>query len=520
MAQRQRSEFFRSRWGFILAALGAAIGTGNIWRFPKEAASNGGGAFMIAYLIFLFSWSIPLIIAEFAIGKKTRTGTIGTFRIFAGKKYIWMGAWMVFITIAISAYYAVVMGWVIRYTIFSASGGLGGSVDTVSLWNDFMGSPGELVLFQFIAVFISAFVVYRGIRKGIERVSIFLMPLLFGILIFTACWALSRPGSVRGLSYLFVPNMEYLGRGETWIRALAQSAWSAGAGGGLAITYAIYVRRKEDTSLNAFLTGLGDTGASLLAGIAVICTIFALSPSLTAANESLASSGSGLTFIHLTALFGTMPGGSAIATVFFFGMAIAALTSLIALMEIAVRNFIDYGWTRQKAVKFVATVVFLAGIPSALVIMTISGVSIPVYLENQDHIWGLGLLASGFFIAFFAVRRYGIEKLRNQVINTRWSDIYVGKWWEYMLKYIIPIQFLFLLIWFTMDTLITEPASWWRSGSLGLTLLVLEWGMVLAVLIWYNDWIDKKFKAKRLAPEEEDEEFDEAVEAIVVDERR
>ena len=117
------------------------------------------------------------------------------------------------------------------------------------------------------------------IVRGIEKVAMYLMPLLFGLLFLTAIWAVTRSGSLEGLHYMFVPDMKYLASGETWIRALAQSAWSAGAGMGVAITYAIYMKRKEDTTLNGFLTGLGDTGASLLAGIAVICTIFALSPS-------------------------------------------------------------------------------------------------------------------------------------------------------------------------------------------------------------------------------------------------
>jgi NSS family neurotransmitter:Na+ symporter len=507
MASSSGTEFFRSRWGLVLAALGAAIGTGNIWRFPKEAASNGGGAFMIAYLIFLFSWSIPLLLTGFAIGKKSRLGPIGSFKLFAGKNYMWMGAWIVFLTIAIGCYYAVVMGWVLRYIIFSASGSFStGSIeDTTAVWNGFMANPAELVIFQALAVLLAAYVVYRGVKRGIERVSIVLMPLLFGILLLTACWAVAQPGAVSGLHYLFVPNVEYLGKGETWIRALAQSAWSAGAGMGVAITYAIYMRKKEDTNLNAFLTGLGDTGASLLAGMAVICTIFALSPSLSAANESLSVSGAGLTFIHLTALFGTMPGGSFVATVFFFGMAIAALTSLIAMMEVAVRNFMDYGWSRQRATRVLSIIILICGLPSALVVMTVSGVNVPIVLENQDHVWGLALIVNGLFIAYFAVREFGVERFRNQLVNTKWNDLRLGKWLEYIYKYLIPLQFVVLLVWYSVDTLSQDATNWWRSGPPGLTLLIIEWGVVIFLLILYNKWLSKKFSGKPKVVEEEEE---------------
>jgi NSS family neurotransmitter:Na+ symporter len=510
-------DLFRSRWGLVLATLGAAIGTGNIWRFPKEAAVNGGGAFMIAYLIFLFTWSIPLVMTGFAIGKRARLGPIGSFGVFAGKKHMWMGAWVVFLTVAISCYYAVVMGWVIRYTMYSATGGFSGTTlaETAGIWNSFMSSPAELVFFHITAVLISAFVVYRGIRRGIERVAIFLLPVLFGILILTAIWALAQPGAVNGLGYLFVPNMEYLGRGETWIRALAQSAWSSGAGMGVAITYGMYMRRKEDTNLNAFLAGLGDTGASLLAGIAVICTIFALSASASAANQSLEMSGAELTFVQMTALFGTMPGGSAVAFIFFFGMAIAALTSMIAMMEVSVRSFMDFGWSRPRAVRFLAVVVFLCGLPSALIVMSVSGTETPVFLDNQDHIWGLALIINGFFIAYFAVRKFGIERFRSELLNSRWNDIHIGKWWDYVVRYLIPLQFVVLLLWFSFDTLTQEPSTWWRSGPAGLAIMLIVWGVVLLILYMYNDWFVKKFRYRPAKIRDDDE----AVDAIVVDER-
>ena len=492
---KPRRETFSTRWGLILTAMGAAIGTGNIWRFPKETAANGGSAFLIAYIIFLFIWSIPLLMTEFAIGKKTRLGTIGSFKHLIGKKYAWMGAWMIFISVAINFYYAVVMGWTIKYFTVAASGGLSSEVDSFAMWNQFITSPGQVVLFQFIAIGVAFYIVYRGVTRGIEVTNKILMPILFGLLIFITIWAIAQPGSVMGLKYLFVPRMEYLGRPSTWIRALAQSAWSCSAGMGMAITYACYMKKREDTALNSVLTGLGDTTAALIAGIAVLCTVFALSASVPEAYSTIEASGTGITFIHLTHLFSTMPGGTFIAGVFFIAVTFAALTSLIAGFEAATRNFMDHGWTRDKSIKVVALAVFICGLPSAIIFTTIDGNAVPAFLENQDMVWGLGLIVSGLFVAF-AVWKYGIEKFRTEVINTEWNDIYIGRWYYYVVKYVFPSAFIILILWYFGELITMQTDEWWVGGTVGLMLLIMQWSIVLALFYKYNDWIADKITAK------------------------
>jgi NSS family neurotransmitter:Na+ symporter len=493
-----KSEVFTSRWGLILTALGAAIGTGNIWRFPKETASNGGGAFLIAYVLFLFTWSIPLLIAEFSIGKKTRLGTIGSFKYIAGNKYAWMGAWMIFVAVVINFYYAVVMGWTIKYFTVAASGGL--TSNTEAMWNSYISSPMQVVFFQFVAIAVGFFIVHRGITGGVEKTNRILLPILFFLLIFLAIWSLTLPGAFNGLRFLFVPKFEYLGRGETWVRALAQSAWSCSAGMGMAITYACYMKRREDTALNAFLTGLGDSSASLIAGIAVICTVFGLAVSVPAANDIVASSGTGITFIHLTRLFTTMPGGLVIAAVFFMAMSFAALTSLIAGFESATRNFMDHGWTRGKSIKVVALATFIGGLPSAIIFMWVSGMATPMFLDMQDHVWGLGLILSGLFVAV-AIWKYGEDRLslhswwnspnrfRRELVNTRWNDVYIGRWWSFIIKFLFPIQAIVLFAWYFAQTLYSPDVEmWWLAGSTGLGLLLLQWFVVLILLYKYSEW--------------------------------
>jgi NSS family neurotransmitter:Na+ symporter len=192
--------------------MGAAIGTGNIWRFPRETAVNGGGAFMLPWLLFLFSWSIPLLIAEFTIGKKTRFGTTGAFKKFLGKKYAWMGAWMMVVNIFIMFYYAVVMGWVLRYFTVAASGQLGPDIDTEAMWQGFVSSPGTVIAFQILAIVISTIVVYMGVAKGIERTNKILIPSMFVLLIIAALWAISLPGALNGLKFMFIVRPEYTKR--------------------------------------------------------------------------------------------------------------------------------------------------------------------------------------------------------------------------------------------------------------------------------------------------------------------
>lgn len=482
---------FSSRWGLVLTAMGAAVGTGNIWRFPREAATHGGGAFMIPWLFFLFAWSIPLLMAEFALGKKTRLGTIGTFRDFAGKKYTWMGVWMVWVSAAVGFYYAVVMGWTIHYFWVAFSGDIT-TYESAAIaqqrWDDFINSPSQVIFFQFIAVAVSGFIVYKGIQKGIEITNKILMPTLILLLIFAAIYPFTQnaQGAFKGLKYLFLPDPDYMFKADTWLAALTQSAWSTSAGFGMAITYAVYMRKKEDVSLNAFLTGLGNNAISLIAGVAVIGTVFAMSTSTAQGLEAVHSGSSGLTFIHLTALFATAPGGRFIAAIFFLAMSFAALTSMIATMEIAARNLIDMGYERSQALKWICIAIFVLGIPSAVSLH---------FLDSQDFVWGTGLIVSGLFTSF-AVIKYGSKKreesgiygimeairrgpyhFRRNFINTEDSDLWIGRWWDYAIYLMVFVEFPIIFLWGIYNTTMEN-----------ILLMILQWSIVFSLFIYRNDW--------------------------------
>ncbi|MCU0799463.1 MAG: sodium-dependent transporter [Candidatus Thermoplasmatota archaeon] len=480
----KESGMFSSKWGLLMAALGAAIGTGNIWRFPREVANNGGGSFMIAYVIFLFTWSIPILLVEFSIGKKSRKGTMGSFAAFLGKEKMWMGAWMAWISTAIGFYYAVVMGWTIRYALGAMTGTIS-LTDTRGTWEGLLTSPLLMVLFQFLAIVLTAVLVYRGIKKGVERVNMVLIPIMFVLVIGSMIWALLQPGGFGGVAYLFTPKTKYLLSAKTWIAALAQCAWSCSAGMGMAITFGAYSKRKEDTTLNSFLTGLGDTAFSLLIGIMIFSTVFALSPTVDSAYAAVEEGGSGLTFIHIPKLFGGLGTfGFLLAFTFFLVMSFAALTSMISTYEAALKNFTDAGMDRKKAVRWLTVLLFIFGLPSALIVAEVSGHPLPVFLDHQDYVWGMGLVLSGAFI-YYLVAKYGISRFREKVINSRYSDVKVGKWIEYILKYVIPLEVVLLGGWYIVQSLLADPLEeWWVSGPISLGLLAIQWAAALGV-IWY-----------------------------------
>jgi len=492
------SDGFSSHWGLVLASLGAAIGTGNIWRFPIRAAANGGGAFLIPLFIFIFSWCIPLLIAEFTIGKKTRLGTVGAFKKLMGKNYPWMGIWMMMVSLIVGFYYAVVMGWTINYSWVAITGGISGGVDGLTVWNSFLGSYYQVLLFQGFAVFISCYIVYRGIAKGIERTNLILMPILFGMLIFLVIWVLGTlPRSVNGLHHLFVPNLSDLSDAKLWMDAMGQAVFSTSAGFGMAITYGAVMKKNEDTALNPFLVGLGDTGVALLAGVVVFGAVFGIAGSNSEALGALSGAdvpAIGFPFIYLTELFGTIPGGAIFGFIFFLAMAFAALTSMIATLEIAARNFIDCGWNRVKAIKWIGLLTFIGGIPSAVLIeRKISNRGEfynPWFMEVQMDTWDVGLVIAGLFVAI-AVYRYGVTDFRMNLINTPDNDIHIGKWWEVVMVYLFPLQFVILITWMLYETFST--------------LLVIQILALFLFVILANNWLG------RLAPpfDDDDEEEDE-----------
>ncbi len=480
-------EQFSSRWALILAALGMAIGTGNIWRFPRIAAKNGGAAFIVAWIIFLFLWSIPILIAEFGIGKKTRYGTVGAFGKLLGEKYTWMGGFVGFCSMGIMFYYSVVSGWCFKYFVAATFGDLSAS-SGLEYWEAFAVRSYQPVFYHLLAMLIGGYVIYKGVVHGIERATKFLIPSLLALLFVGMIRALTLPGAFGGLNFLFHPDWQALTNYRVWLEALSQSAWSTGAGWGLILTYAVYLREKEDIVLNSFITGLGNNSASIVAAMAIFPAVFALAPLLGQSPEEVVKltgpANTGLTFIWVPQLFSQMAFGTLFTAIFFLALSFAALSSLIAMIELATRIFMDAGMTRKRAIVVVVSGGFLLGLPSALNM---------TFWENQDWVWGCGLILSGFFVAF-AVIKYGASRFRRELVNTRGNDLNVGKWYEYLMKYVIPIEFVILLGWWFYQSITQfDPEGWWNPlHTYSVGTVVVQWAIVILGFAAFNGWIYRK----------------------------
>ena len=470
------SDFFASRWGIVLAGLGMAVGTGNLWRFPRIAAQNGGGAFLVPWLLFLFAWSIPLLIAEFGLGRGARRGPVGAFAKLTGGRTAWMGGFVAVTSVMIMFYYSVVTGWMLKYFVTALGGGLG-AADPAAYWDAYSTSVWQPVLFHVAAVSGGGLVVARGVTGGIERANRILIPLLFVLLLFAVARAVTLPGAGEGLAWLFTPDLGALANYRTWLEALTQSAWSTGAGWGLILCYAVYVREREDVVTSAATIGLGNNAASLLAAMAILPAAFAILPAGEAA-EALAAGNTGLTFVWIPQVFARMPAGGLFLPLFFLAMFCAALSSLIAMVELGTRVLIDAGAARARAVRLVVGAAVVCGAPSA--------VSMAVF-ENQDWVWGLALMVSGLFIAVAAIR-YGVDGFRDDFVNTHAGGRRAGRLWGWILKYLVPVEFAAMFGWWMYQAAaVYDPEGWWnplRVYSVG--TCVMQWGVALAVLGAFN----------------------------------
>lgn len=456
----------------MLAMLSLAVGTGNVWRFPRIAATNDGGTFLIPWLIFLFAWSIPLLMIEFTIGKSMRAGPVEAFGRLIGSRFRWMGLWVAFTATAIMFYYSVVTGWTLRFFIASLTGEIPDAVPG-AFWSGFEGS-GEAVLTHAVMMAAGAGLVYYGVR-GIERIARILLPTLLLLIVVLMIRALTLPNAHIGLDFLFTVHWQDLANAELWLQALTQNAWDTGAGWGLILTYAIYARSREDTTLNAALVGFGNNSISLMAGILVLCTIFSVRPD--AATEIVGAGNNGLTFIWVPQLFAGIPAGRLFMALFFLALLFAAFTSLVSMIELATRVLVDRRVPRQRAVVFVGAGGLLFGLPSALS---------PGFFNNQDAVWGIGLMLSGLFFTV-AVLRYGARRFRLELMNTRSSDFTVGGWWRWLVAFLL-LEALVLLGWWLSQTISADgwaeslnPLAEWSLGT-----VLLQWGLVLGLFLWWN----------------------------------
>lgn len=349
-----------SRIGFILAAAGSAIGLGAIWKFPYMAGVNGGGAFLLIYLLAVLGIGVSMMLAELAMGRATQRDAIGAFSELGGRKWAFFGWFSLLAAFIILSFYCVVGGWTVGYLLKALSGSLLAPADAIGFAQQFEAFIGDDVFsLVFFGVFmgLTVGIIIGGVQQGIERVSKVLMPLLFLLMLVMIARSVTLPGAMEGVKFLLVPELGKL-HPRVFIDALGFACFSLSLGFGGMLTYGSYMKKTESMARSALWVVTLQTLCTLLAGFMIMPAVFAFGMPPTA--------GPGLTYITLPAVFKAMPGGAFFAAAFFGLLLIAALTSSVSIIEPLVAHLIDqYGMRRKTASLLVAGTSFLAGIPAA-----------------------------------------------------------------------------------------------------------------------------------------------------------
>ncbi|HAM11420.1 MAG TPA: sodium-dependent transporter, partial [Bacteroidales bacterium] len=354
-------DHFSSRFAVIAAVAGSAIGLGNIWRFPYVAGENGGGAFLIIYLLFVLAIGIPVMTSEFIIGRAGQKNPYGSFRKLApGKPWYLIGLMGVAAAFMILAFYTTVSGWTLEYFYQTLTGSLAGKSDSelTMMFDDFLMGSFRPVIWFIVFMGFTAFIILSGVKKGIERYTKMLMPVLFLLLIALCIRSVTLDGAGEGLSFLFSPDFSKI-TPKVILEALGQAFFSLSIGMGTLITYGSYISKSEDLGFSALSVGIADTLVAVIAGVAIFPAVFALGGS--------PASGTGLVFIVLPGVFQKMPFGEIFQLLFFLLLSVAALTSTISVLEVIVAYLVEeLSMTRKKATIAATLMVSVLGIVTVL----------------------------------------------------------------------------------------------------------------------------------------------------------
>lgn len=490
MEGKKTKKGYSSQLAFVISLIAGSVGTGNIWRFPRVAAQNGG-AFIFTYIVMCFVVIIPIMMGEQVMGRLTRHGTPGAYRDFAGKKYTWLGMVVVCIMAMTASYYSAVLAWIVHYLGLSVTKGYYG-VDKVEMFAKVSnGNPVTLILFVAV-ILISAFIAYHGV-SGIEKANKIFIPLLFGCLLIFAIRSITLPNAAVGLNYMFGFKLSDLVNPKIWLEGLTQAIWSAGPGWGLCITLAVFANAKSDVPVTAMVNGLGDTMAALLAGLAVIPALFALSPSTEEALSICASGNNGMTFLAMTNLFENMPGGYIFGILFFVSLLMAGLSSNICHFMIISLPFADSGKDRKKSIIMICLLLLVWGAPSAWN---------STFLSNQDWVAGQMMIV-GVMFSSFAMTKFGVKKIRELYLNNKYSGMHIGKWWEISVKILAPAIALIMLVWWCIQSLGWD-ANWWNPLGIDNLGTFIAQGLLMSVicLIFNNKVADSILHKYRKEPDD------------------
>jgi NSS family neurotransmitter:Na+ symporter len=472
---------FTSRKVFILAAIGSAVGLGNIWRFPYVAYENGGGAFLIPYLVALLTAGLPFLLMDYGLGHKFRGSAPLSFaRLRRGTEFL--GWWQVAICFLIAVYYAAVIAWALRYTFFSLDQAWGSDPESF-LFGEFLQAGEQKITADVVAgVLVPLLIVWLavllimglGVQKGIGATSLFFIPVLmlaFGALVVRA---VTLDGAEVGLDALFSPNWDALTEPGVWAAAYGQIFFSLSIGFGIMITYASYVGRKTDMTGSGLVVGFANSGFELLAGIGVFAALGFIAQANGIAVDEVATQGLGLAFVAFPTIISEAPAGALIGVLFFGSLVIAGLTSLVSVIEVVISAVRDkFEMSRVGASMAVC-------VPAAVISLAFFSTTSGVYvLDIVDHFinqYGILVVA----VVSMLVVSWGVRALRELAQHHDLTgSLQLGQTWIALVSFVTPIALVYVLV----DGLRTEldkpygDYPQWMLNSLG-------WGSAVAVIVF------------------------------------
>ncbi|MFV0556772.1 MAG: sodium-dependent transporter [Lactovum sp.] len=492
MEESQSRQGFNSKVGFIIAAVGSAVGLGNIWRFPYVLYENGGGSFLIPYFIAVFTAAIPLLILEYVIGSKFRGSSPLAFAR-NHKKLEWVGWLPTFISAMIILYYSTIISWAINYFFLSIKMSWG--ADTEAYFNSqFLQLSTDPLSFDHFNLMIwlglmltwgsTYFICSRSISSGIEKINKVLLPILGICLLFVVFRGVTLEGAVEGLNVLFTPDFALLLNPQIWLAAFSQVFFSLSVAMGIMITYASYLPKKSDIVNTAYITGLANSAVEFTIAIGVFGILGYMAAENNVAVNEVVSQGVGLAFVVFPKAFNLMGGfGTYLATAFFASLVFAGFTSFISLTEAFVAPFSDkFKWPREKVYRYIC----LAGFLVSSVYATGAGLyilDIVDFFINSFAIVTVGIIEA--VVVAYVLKLERFKDMANEVSIQK-----VGQPWIYSIKFIVPI-FLTINLAFLVYTLFKEGYGGYKLEALLLygagTLLILCVATVVMTKVkWKN----------------------------------
>ncbi|WP_432738630.1 sodium-dependent transporter [Maridesulfovibrio sp. FT414] len=443
----QKRETWGSRTGFVLAAVGSAIGLGNIWRFPYMVYENGGGAFLIPYFVAMLAAGIPFMILEFGLGQRFKGSAPRIFSSIS-RKWEWLGWWQVMVSFVIASYYVVVIAWAINYLALAFSQGWGAAPKDF-FFGQFLGltdSPMALgrvktsIFSATAAAWIFTFIaIFSGVKSGIERVNKIFMPVLFLLVFVFIARGLSLPGAVDGVNWLFKPDFSAIMNGKVWADAFGQIFFSLSIGFGIMLSYSSYLPKKSDITNNACMTVFINCGFSVISGIMIFSVLGYMAQQQGVPIKDVAGAGVGLAFVTLPTAINLMPAPVFFGVLFFLALVVAGLSSMISITEVVVSAIID----KMNVSRKTAAVAFCGiGFMVSTAFTTGGGLYL---LDIVDHfVNNFGILLGGFIEIMFIAWMCDLNSLCDHINKT--SEIKVGALWMNSLRFFVPAMLGFMLV--------------------------------------------------------------------------